>query len=462
MSNKSIDLGKGSISKLLYTLAVPTIIGQLVNLLYNVIDRIFIGRMANGDIAMAGVGVAMPIILLVSAFAMLFAAGGAPLSAIEMGKQDNDKAEEIMSNCFSMLISGGIILTILFLVFKEPILWAFGASNATIGYGLDYLSIYLIGTIFVQISLGMNLFINTQGFTKIGMFTVIIGAIINIVLDPILIFGFGMGVKGAALATIISQGISAIFVLKFLFGKKSILKIRKKYLKLNKKLALSIVALGVAPFIMQATESLVLVSLNNQLLRYGGDLAVGAMTIMSSIMQVIMMPLMGLTQGAQPIISYNFGAKEMDRVKKTFKLLFIICVSYSAVMVSLIMIFPEFFVSIFNNKPELVEITSWAMKIYFVGMCLFGAQIACQQTFLALGQAKTSLIIAMLRKIVLLVPLIFILPMFIEDGLTAVLLAEPIADIIAIISTVIIFGLFYKKTFNNIDEKNNEVINNIN
>lgn len=462
MSNKSIDLGKGSISKLLYTLAVPTIIGQLVNLLYNVIDRIFIGRMANGDIAMAGVGVAMPIILLVSAFAMLFAAGGAPLSAIEMGKQDNDKAEEIMSNCFSMLISGGIILTILFLVFKEPILWAFGASNATIGYGLDYLSIYLIGTIFVQISLGMNLFINTQGFTKIGMFTVIIGAIINIVLDPILIFGFGMGVKGAALATIISQGISAIFVLKFLFGKKSILKIRKKYLKLNKKLALSIVALGVAPFIMQATESLVLVSLNNQLLKYGGDLAVGAMTIMSSIMQVIMMPLMGLTQGAQPIISYNFGAKEMDRVKKTFKLLFIICVSYSAVMVSLIMIFPEFFVSIFNNKPELVEITSWAMKIYFVGMCLFGAQIACQQTFLALGQAKTSLIIAMLRKIVLLVPLIFILPMFIEDGLTAVLLAEPIADIIAIISTVIIFGLFYKKTFNNIDEKNNEVINHIN
>ncbi|UPA31983.1 MATE family efflux transporter [Terrisporobacter glycolicus] len=462
MSNKSIDLGKGSISKLLYTLAVPTIIGQLVNLLYNVIDRIFIGRMANGDIAMAGVGVAMPIILLVSAFAMLFAAGGAPLSAIEMGKQDNDKAEEIMSNCFSMLISGGIILTILFLVFKEPILWAFGASNATIGYGLDYLSIYLIGTIFVQISLGMNLFINTQGFTKIGMFTVIIGAIINIVLDPILIFGFGMGVKGAALATIISQGISAIFVLKFLFGKKSIIKIRKKYLKLNKKLALSIVALGVAPFIMQATESLVLVSLNNQLLKYGGDLAVGAMTIMSSIMQVIMMPLMGLTQGAQPIISYNFGAKEMDRVKKTFKLLFIICVSYSAVMVSLIMIFPEFFVSIFNNKPELVEITSWAMKIYFVGMCLFGAQIACQQTFLALGQAKTSLIIAMLRKIVLLVPLIFILPMFIEDGLTAVLLAEPIADIIAIISTVIIFGLFYKKTFNNIDEKNNGAINNIN
>ena len=452
MGNKSVDLGKGSIGKLLFTLAIPTIIGQIVNLLYNIVDRIFIGKMASGDIAMAGVGVAMPIILLVSAFAMLLAAGGAPLTAIEMGKQDNDKAEEIMSNCFSMLVSVGLLLTIVFFIFREPILWAFGASKATIGYGLDYLSIYLIGTVFVQISLGMNLFINTQGFTKIGMITVIIGAVINIILDPILIFGFNMGVKGAALATIIAQGVSAAFVLKFLFGKKSILKIRKKYLKLNKKLVLSILALGVAPFIMQATESLVLVSLNNQLLKYGGDLAVGAMTIMSSIMQVLIMPLMGLTQGTQPIISYNFGAKQIDRVKKTFKLLFVICLSYSVIMVSLIMLFPEFFVSIFNNKPELMEITSWAMRIYFVGMVLFGAQIACQQTFLALGQAKISLIIAMLRKIVLLVPLIFILPMFMEDGLTAVLLAEPVADVIAIISTVIIFAVFYKKTFNEEDK----------
>ena len=452
MGNKSVDLGKGSIGKLLFTLAIPTIIGQIVNLLYNIVDRIFIGKMASGDIAMAGVGVAMPIILLVSAFAMLLAAGGAPLTAIEMGKQDNDKAEEIMSNCFSMLVSVGLLLTIVFFIFREPILWAFGASKATIGYGLDYLSIYLIGTVFVQISLGMNLFINTQGFTKIGMITVIIGAVINIILDPILIFGFNMGVKGAALATIIAQGVSAAFVLRFLFSKKSILKIRKKYLKLNKKLVLSILALGVAPFIMQATESLVLVSLNNQLLKYGGDLAVGAMTIMSSIMQVLIMPLMGLTQGAQPIMSYNFGAKQIDRVKKTFKLLFVICLSYSVIMVSLIMLFPEFFVSIFNNKPELMEITSWAMRIYFVGMVLFGAQIACQQTFLALGQAKISLIIAMLRKIVLLVPLIFILPMFMEDGLTAVLLAEPVADVIAIISTVIIFAVFYKKTFNEEDK----------
>ena len=459
MNKENIDLGKGKIGKLLLTLAVPTIIGQLVNLLYNIIDRIFIGKMASGDLAMAGVGVAMPIILLVSAFAMLIGAGGAPLTAIEMGRQNNDKAEEIMSNCFSIIILIGIFLTIVFSVFKEQILWAFGASNATIGYGLDYLSIYLIGTIFVQISLGMNSFINTQGFTKIGMITVIIGAIINIVLDPILIFGFNMGVKGAALATIIAQFVSAIFVLIFLFGKKSILKIRKKYLKINKKLAIAILSLGVAPFIMQSTESLVLVSLNNQLLKYGGDLAVGAMTIMSSIMQVLIMPLMGLTQGAQPIISYNFGAREMDRVKKTFKLLFVVCLSYSAIMVLLIMLFPEFFVSIFNNKPELVEITSWAMRIYFIGMSLFGAQMACQQTLLALGQAKISLIIALLRKIVLLVPLIFILPIFIEDGLTAVFLAEPVADIIAILTTVIIFAIFYRKTFKNTNKSEKEVEN---
>ncbi len=461
MSNKSIDLGTGKIGKLLFTLAIPTIIGQVVNLLYNIIDRIFIGKMPNGDLAMAGVGVAMPIILLVAAFAMLFAAGGAPLTAIEMGKQDNDKAEEIMGNSLVMLIGVGLILTIVFLIFKESILWAFGASEVTIGYGLDYLSIYLIGTVFVQIALGMNLYINTQGFTKIGMITVMLGAVINIVLDPILIFSLNMGVKGAALATIISQGISAIFILKFLFSKKSILKIRKKYLKINKKLALSMLALGIAPFIMQSTESLVLVSLNNQLARYGGDLAIGAMTIMSSIMQLITMPLMGLTQGAQPIMSYNFGAKQIDRVKSTFKLLFAACLSYSFVVVVSIMTLPEFFVSVFNNKPELVEITSWSMRIYFVGMSLFGAQIACQQTFLALGQAKISLIIAMLRKIVLLVPLIFILPMFMKDGLTAVLLAEPVADIIAIISTVIIFVRFYTKTFNNKQEKYNEAINNI-
>ena len=412
MSKKNVDLGTGKVGKLLVSLALPSIIAQLVNVLYNIVDRVFIGRIPNGEIAMAGVGVAFPIIMLVSAFSALIGFGGAPLVAMKMGEKDNDGAEKIMSNSFSTLIIISIILTVGLLIFREPILLAFGASEATLGYALDYLTIYLIGTIFVQIALGMNPFINTQGFAKIGMITVAIGAIINIVLDPIFIFGLNMGVKGAALATVVGQMVSAIWVLQFLFGKKSILKIRKKYIIPSLKVIIPVMALGISPFIMQATESIVLISLNNQLLKYGGDLAVGAMTIMSSVMQIILLPLTGLTQGAQPIISYNFGANQLDRVKKTFKLLLICCLTYTVSMWAAIMITPETFVRIFNNKPELMEITSWSMRIYFAGILVFGAQIACQQTFLALGQAKISTVLALLRKIVLLVPLIFILPLF--------------------------------------------------
>lgn len=447
MNNKQNNLETGKIGRLLISLSIPSIIAQLVNLLYNIVDRIFIGRMPGGELAMAGVGIVTPVVLLISAFSALVGFGGSPIAAIKMGEKDNDSAEEIISNSFSLIILIGIILTFVFYIFKEPIVRAFGASDATIGYALDYLSIYLIGTVFVQIAIGMNSFINTQGFTKIGMMTVAIGAIINIFLDPIFIFGLNMGVKGAALATVISQFISAVFVLKFLFGDKSILKIRKKYLKLNKKVVIAIVSLGVSPFIMQSTESIVIISLNNQLLRYGGDLAVSAMTIMSSIMQFINMPMMGLVQGAQPIISYNFGAKNYDRVKKTFKLLFTVCLSFTLVFVTLLMVFPEFFVNIFNDQKELVDITVWSIRIYFVGMSIFGMQIACQQTFLALGQAKISLFLALLRKMILLVPLIFILPMFMENQLMAVLLAEPIADIIACLSTTTVFIMFYKKTF---------------
>ncbi|HSQ88287.1 MATE family efflux transporter [Romboutsia sp.] len=453
MSNVSTDLGKDSVGKLLFKLATPAIIAQLVNVLYNIIDRIFIGRMQSGDIAMAGVGVAFPIILIISAFSALIGMGGAPLTAIKMGEQDNDGAEKIMSNSFSALLVISLILTITFLIFKEPILWAFGASEATIGYSLDYLGIYLIGTIFVQIALGMNPFINTQGFAKIGMMTVTIGAVINIALDPILIFGFDMGVKGAALATILAQAVSAIWVLKFLYSEKSILKIRKQYLKPEAKIILPILALGVSPFIMQGTESLVLISLNNKLQMYGGDLAVGAMTIMSSVMQIVLLPTVGLTQGAQPIISYNYGAKNMDRVKKTFKLSLIVCFAYSVFMWGMLMLVPKVFVGIFNNDPALVEITSWSIKIYFAGIFILGAQIACQQTFLALGQAKISLLLALLRKIVLLIPLIFILPMFMQDKLLAVLLAEPIADITAALTTIICFTIFYKKTLSVIDKE---------
>ena len=319
MSNSSTDLGNQSIGKLLFKLATPAIIAQLVNVLYNIVDRIFIDRMPNGELAMAGIGVAFPIVLLVSAFSAFVGMGGAPLAAIKMGEQDNDCAEKIMTNSFASLLIIALILTIVFLIFREPILWKFGASESTIEYAMDYVGIYLIGTVFVQIALGMNPFINTQGFAKIGMMTVTIGAIINIVLDPILIFGFNMGVKGAAIATITAQAVSAIWVLRFLNSKNTILKLRKKYLKIDLKTMKPVFALGVAPFIMQSTESLVLVSLNSQLQKYGGDLAVGAMTIMSSIMQIILLPANGVTQGAQPIISYNFGAKNIDRVKKTFK-----------------------------------------------------------------------------------------------------------------------------------------------
>ncbi|OXX83414.1 MATE family efflux transporter [Paraclostridium benzoelyticum] len=446
MGKQTTDLGKGSVGKLLFQLALPAIIAQLVNVLYNIVDRIFIGRMPNGELAMAGVGVAFPIIMIVSAFSALVGMGGAPLAAIKMGEKDNDGAEKIMTNSFSTLVIIAIILTVSLLIFKENILWAFGASKDTIGYANDYIGIYLIGTLFVQIGLGLNPFINTQGFAKTGMITVLIGAIINIVLDPILIFGFNMGVKGAALATISAQFVSAVWVLLFLVGKKSILKIRKKYIVPNLKVIRPILLLGISPFIMQATESLVIISMNNNLAKYGGDLAIGAMTIMSSVMQIILLPMMGLTQGAQPIISFNYGADKLDRVRKTFKLLLVSCLVYTTIMWGAIMIFPQVFVSIFNSNPQLVEITVWSMRIYFAGILLFGAQIACQQTFLALGQAKISMILALLRKIILLIPLIFILPIFFENKLQGVLTAEPVADITAAIVTIICFSVFYKKT----------------
>ena len=460
MKNKNVNLGEGSVGKLLINLAVPAIIAQMVNLLYNIVDRIFIGRMANGEITMAGIGVAMPIIMIISAFSYLIGSGGAPLTAIKMGEKNNDEAEKIMSNSFSMLLIIGVSLTIVFLLFKEPILWAFGASETTINYALDYLTIYVMGTLFVQIALGMNTFINTQGFAKIGMFTVLIGAVINIALDPILIFGLNMGVKGAAVATIVAQAVSAIWVLRFLTGKKTILKLRKKYLKIDIKTMKPVFALGIAPFIMQSTESLVLVSLNSQLQKYGGDLAVGAMTIMSSIMQIILLPANGLTQGAQPIISYNYGAKNIDRVKKTFKYTVLATLSYTFFMCLILMIAPEMVVKIFNNDPSLLEITSWSIKIYFAGIFIFGIQAACQSTFLALGQAKISLFLALLRKIILLVPLIFILPIIMEEKLFAVLLAEPVADVTAVLITSICFTVFYKKTLNVMDKNENKFVEN--
>ncbi|EGT3849369.1 MATE family efflux transporter [Clostridioides difficile] len=444
MENSNTNLGSESVGKLLFKLATPAIIAQIVNVLYNIVDRIFIGRMENGEVAMAGVGVAFPIIIIITACSYLIGMGGGPLAAIKMGEQNNDEAEKIMSNSFSVLVILAILLTIGFKIGKEPLLWMFGASESTIGYSMDYLNIYLIGTVFVQISMGMNTFINTQGFATTGMMTVAIGALINIILDPIFIFGFNMGVKGAALATIIAQGVSAIWVLMFLFGKKSILKIKKKYMIPKASIILPVLGLGISPFIMQSTESLVLIALNSKLQMYGGDLAVGSMAIMSSIMQILMLPNMGVTQGAQPIISYNYGSGQLDRVKKTFKLCLLSCFTYSAILWLLLMIFPAFFVSIFNKNPQLLSMTSWSIKIYFAGAFMFGIQIACQQTFLALGKATISLVLALLRKIVLLIPLIFILPTFFNEKLFAVILAEPVADITAATITAISFFIFYK------------------
>ncbi len=456
MSKTTTDLGRDSVGKLLFKLATPAIIAQLVNVLYNIVDRIFIGRLADGDLAMAGVGVAFPIIMLISATSALIGMGGAPLAAIKMGKEDHDGAEKIMSNALSMLVIISVLLMTILLIFKEPLLLAFGASSQTLLYANDYLGIYILGTLFVQIAIGMNPFINTQGFAKIGMMTVMVGAVINIVLDPIFIFGFDLGVKGAAYATIAAQFVSALWVIRFLFGKQSTLKVRKEFLIPEPKVVLPIIALGVSPFIMQATESIVLISLNNQLSHYGGDLAVSAMTIISSINQIILLPLMGLTSGAQPIISFNYGAKQFDRVKQTFKLLLIICLIYTITMWASLMFVPEVFVNIFNDKPELVEITSRSIRIFFGGIFVFGAQVACQQTFLALGQAKISLILALLRKMILLVPLIFILPATLKTmmaQLDLVFMAEPVADILAATTTIICFIVFYRKTFVHIQEE---------
>lgn len=446
MGNKEF-LGTERIGKLLFKLALPSVVAQLVNLLYNMVDRVYIGHMENvGSLALTGVGVCMPVILLVSAFAALVGMGGAPQVSIYMGKKDYKTAEKIMGNCFVFLIFISIVLTGFLYIFGEDLLLIFGASENTIGYAIDYMNIYVIGTIFVQMALGMNMFITCQGFTKISMLSVVIGAVLNIILDPILIFNFNMGVKGAALATIISQAVSAVWVVSFLAGKKSGIRLKKENFKVDFRILLPCLALGVSPFIMQATESVINICFNSSLLKYGGDVAVGAMTVLSTVMQFSMLPLQGLTQGAQPITSYNYGAGNPDRVKQSFKLLLISCFVYSILLWSLVMIMPEKFVLMFNSDPELVSYGSWAMRIYFAVLGIFGIQIACQQTFIAIGNAKTSLFLAVFRKIILLIPLIYILPNFFADKAMAVYLAEPVADIIAVITTSILFARYFSKT----------------
>lgn len=438
--SQEVDLGKEPVGHLLFILAVPAITSQVVNALYNMVDRMYIGHIPEvGSAALTGVGVCFPIIMIISAFAYLFGMGGAPRASIFMGKKDNDTAEKILGNCTTSLMIIAVLLTVLVLIFQEPLLYLFGASENTIGYAMDYMTIYAIGTIFVQLTLGLNAFISAQGFSKISMLTVVIGAVTNIVLDPIFIFGLNMGVQGAAVATVMSQALSAIWAFWFLSGKNTILKLKRENLKINFHILLPCIALGVAPFAMQATESVLVLCFNSSLLKYGGDLAVGAMTILSSVMQFAMLPLQGLTQGGQPIISYNYGAKQGDRVQKAFKLQTISCFSYSSILWLLIMIFPSLFVAIFTSDPQLTEITIWALRIYMAGVLLMGIQISCQQTFIAFGNSKKSAFLAVFRKILVLIPLIYILPMFISDQVFAVFLAEPIADTIAVITTSTMF-----------------------
>lgn len=435
-----------SVPKLILALATPAIAAQLINALYNVVDRMYIGRMEGvGTLALTGVGLTFPIIMIISAFAALIGFGGAPLASIKMGEGNHKKAEELLGNCFFMLTIVSIVLTVVLMIFITPLLTLFGASPDTLPYAVDYMRIYLLGTISVQISLGMNQFISAQGFAKTAMVTVCVGAAMNIILDPIFIFGLNMGVKGAALATILSQTVSALWVFYFITSKKSNLRLRRKNFRVNGKTMAGVLALGLSPFIMQSTESLVQVVFNTSLARYGGDLYVGAMVILSSVMQFFMMPLQGFAQGAQPIIGYNYGARDYKRVKTAIKYCTTFCAGFALIMWSIVMFAPRLPAMIFTNNPELLNLTASIMPLFFLGMLLFGFQLAFQQVFIALGQAKVSIFIAILRKLILLVPLVLILPNFITPQTTGVFLAEPVADICAALTCCVLFAIKYKK-----------------
>ena len=449
------DLGRDPIGPLLLRLAVPTVTAQLVNALYNIVDRMYIGHIQGvGDLALTGLGVCFPVIMFVSALSALVGMGGGSRAVVRMGAGDPEGADRILGSCAALLVLLSVVFTAVLQLLKEPMLLLFGATENTLPYALDYLGIYLSGTIFVELSLGLNFFITAQGFSTVGMATVLIGAVVNIVLDPILIFGFGMGVRGAALATITAQGVSAVWVVCFLLGKRTRLRLQRRFARLDWKVLSPVLALGISPFIMQSTESLVNIAFNSSLKTYGGDPAVGAMTICSSIMQVFYLLFQGLSQGGQPIVGYNYGAGNLDRVKKTFRLVFTCSLIFSTLSCLAVELFPGMFVAMFNDKPELVEIAVWTLRVYAAGMFMLGIQNACQQTFVALGQAKISLFLALLRKIILLIPLILILPHFIANQVLAVFLAEPAADILAALTTG---GMFFRRFPRILRERENEL-----
>ena len=452
MQDNKEFLGTEPIGKLLVKLAIPTVIAQLINMLYNIVDRIYIGHIpGEGSLALTGVGVCMPLIMIVSAFAALVSAGGAPRASIFMGKQEHDMAEKTLGNCLGLQIIVSFVLTAILLLFNEELLLAFGASENTIAYATAYMNIYAIGTVFVQLTLGMNSFITAQGFTKISMVSVMIGAVCNIILDPIFIFGLNMGVRGAALATILSQAVSCVWVVSFLCGKKTFLHIKLSNMRIDAKIILPCIALGMATFIMQSTESVISVCFNSSLLKYGGDIAVGAMTILTSVMQFAMLPMQGVAQGAQPILSYNYGAKNAARVKKAFGILLRTCLTYSVVLWAVIELVPGVFVSIFTPDPALREFAAPALRVYMGGILLFGIQIACQMAFTSLGKAVNSIVVAVVRKIVLLIPLIYILPNLVTNKVMGVYLAEPVADVLAVTFTAILFAFQFKKAMKEIE-----------
>lgn len=472
MNTKNQKLSEEKIPKLIISLAIPSVIAQLVTMLYNMVDRIYIGHTVDGTTAMAALGITLPIVTLINAFTMLFGMGGAPLCAISLGQKNQEKSEKIMANSFICLIVSSIIITIIVLLFKEQILYLFGADSITIEPAKKYISFYIIGTLFIQLTVGMNAYINTQGFTQIGMKTTLLGAILNIILDPIFIYLLDMGITGAAIATVISQSASCVWVLKFLTSGKSTVKLRKSYFRPDFKIIGSICALGISTFIMSSTESLLQISFNNRLSIYGGTTAVGVMSIMNTLLQCISLPTQGIMVGTQPVLSYNYGAKNYKRVRDGFKFAIKLTTATTIIVACSIMLFSDIFVKIFTTDTTYIQFTRWSIKVFLIGMTIFGLQICCQQSFMALGQAKISLCMALLRKVILLIPLIYILPTvfgnfefayifsnpisnFVKDAprVFLVLLAEPISDIIAAITTTTLFVRFYKNNLINNETK---------
>ncbi len=451
---RAADLGNDPVGPLLVRLALPTVCAQVVNLLYNIVDRIYIGHIPMvGAAALTGLGVTFPVITLISAFSALVGMGGAPRASIAMGAGDHDKAERTLGACAAALWTVAVLLTAAFLLFQEPLLRLFGASEDTLPYAMQYLNIYVLGTIFVMTALGLNGFITAQGRASVAMRTTLIGAVLNVALDPIFIFGFGLGVRGAAVATVLSQAVSAAWVVRFLSGKNSALRLRRSTLRFDGRLLLPAMALGASPFVMQSTESLLTVTFNVSLQKYGGDLAVGAMTILTSVAQMVQLPLSGLAQGAQPILSFNYGAKRPDRMKQVVRYNLLIAFVFAVSVWGLVQLSPHTVARLFTQDESIIDMTAWALRIYFAVGFTMAFQTGFQQSFVALGEAKISLFLAIERKIILLIPLILVLPHFFADKLFAVFLAEPVADFLAAATTTTLFLLRFRQIIRGIETR---------